>query len=72
MSQQKHVLDLFKELGMLGCKPIDTPIEPNHKLSKASDDTYRVLQYLESTLRKGILFKKGSKLSLETCIDVVD
>ena len=52
MSQQRYVLDFLKEsilvffffislkeFGMLGCKPIDTPIEPNHKLSKASDDT---------------------------------
>ena len=39
MSQQKHVLDLFKEFGMLGSKPIDILIEPNHKLGEASDDT---------------------------------
>lgn len=115
VSQQKHVLDLFKELGMLGCKPIDTLIEPNHKLGEASDDTpmdwgryqrlvgkliyllhtrpdiayvvsvirqfmhnpkdvhfqvaYRVLRYLKSIPGKGILFKKGAKLSLEAYID---
>ena len=103
MSQQKYALDLLKESGMLGCKPMDTPIELNYKLSEASDDTpmdrgryqrlvskliyllhtrldmayvmsvisqfmynsrdvhfqvaYIVLQYLKSTLRKGILFK---------------
>ena len=103
VSQQKYALDLLKESGMLGCKPMDTPIELNYKLSEASDDTpmdrgryqrlvskliyllhtrldmayvmsvisqfmhnsrdvhfqvaYIVLQYLKSTLRKGILFK---------------
>ena len=103
VSQQKYALDLLKESGMLGCKPMDTPIELNYKLNEASDDTpmdrgryqrlvskliyllhtrldmayvmsvisqfmynsrdvhfqvaYIVLQYLKSTLRKGILFK---------------
>ena len=26
------MLDLFKEIGKLACKPTDTPIEPNHKI----------------------------------------
>nr|KYP74866.1 Retrovirus-related Pol polyprotein from transposon TNT 1-94 [Cajanus cajan] len=29
--QRKYVLDLLTETGMLGCKPVDTPIEKNHK-----------------------------------------
>uniref|UniRef100_A0A2N9EWH5 Reverse transcriptase Ty1/copia-type domain-containing protein n=1 Tax=Fagus sylvatica TaxID=28930 RepID=A0A2N9EWH5_FAGSY len=32
LSQRKYVLDLLTETGMLACKPIDTPIEQNHKL----------------------------------------
>ena len=32
VSQRKYVLDLLKETGMMGCKPADTPIEPNTKL----------------------------------------
>ena len=101
---------------MLRCRPIDILIEPNHKLSEASDDTpidqtryqrlvgkliyfshtqldiafvvgvvsqfmhnlkdvhfqvaYKVLQYLNSILRKGILVKKDAKLSLKAYIDV--
>ena len=27
ISQQKYILDLLKETGMLGCKPTDTPIK---------------------------------------------
>ena len=32
ISQQKYDLDLLKETGMSGCRPIDTPIDPNQKL----------------------------------------
>ena len=34
ISYQKYILDLFKEISMLGCKPVDTPIEQNHELEK--------------------------------------
>ncbi|KAL5844093.1 hypothetical protein ACOSQ4_010051 [Xanthoceras sorbifolium] len=27
--QQKYVINLLQEIGTLGCKPIDTPVEPN-------------------------------------------
>ena len=32
VSQHKYVLDLLDEAGMLGCKPAETPTEPNVKL----------------------------------------
>ncbi|RVX02121.1 Retrovirus-related Pol polyprotein from transposon RE1 [Vitis vinifera] len=32
VSQRKYVLDLLKETGMLGCKPVDTPMDPTTKL----------------------------------------
>lgn len=32
ISQRKYVLDLLKDTGMSGCRPSDTPIEPNLKL----------------------------------------
>ncbi|XP_048235710.1 uncharacterized protein LOC125371219 [Ricinus communis] len=34
ISQRKYVLDLLKKTGMLGCKPVDTPIEANHRLKE--------------------------------------
>ena len=34
ISQRKYVLDLLKETGLLGCKPVTTPIDPNQKLEK--------------------------------------
>lgn len=38
ISQQKYVLDLLKETGKLGCKPVETPIEFNHKLGDDPQD----------------------------------
>ncbi|KAI3465202.1 hypothetical protein Pfo_021865 [Paulownia fortunei] len=32
INQQKYVLDLLDETGMLGCRIVETPIEPNLKL----------------------------------------
>ena len=31
------MLDLLSEVGLLDCKPIDTPIVQNHKLGEYSD-----------------------------------
>jgi len=30
--QQKYILDLLEETGMSGCRPADTPMDPNGKL----------------------------------------
>ena len=32
MSWRKYVLDILEETGMLDCKPINTPMDPNVKL----------------------------------------
>ena len=32
MSQRNYVLDILEETGMLDCKPVDTPMNPNVKL----------------------------------------
>ena len=34
LSQRKYVLDLLTEVGMLECKPVDTPIVQNHRLGE--------------------------------------
>ncbi|CAL8997528.1 unnamed protein product [Prunus brigantina] len=37
LSQRKYVMDLLTETGMLGCKPVNTPMEENHKLGECTD-----------------------------------
>ena len=38
VSQRKYVLDLLKDTGMMGCKPLDTPIDPSIKLKAKAED----------------------------------
>ena len=46
VSQRKYILDLLKETGMSGCKPADTPIDPNQKLGEIQQGTpVNTLQY---------------------------
>jgi len=32
LSQRKYVLDILEEIGLLGFKPMETPMDPNVKL----------------------------------------
>ena len=41
VSQRKYVLDLLDETGMLGCKLVETPIEPNEKLQPAKAENVK-------------------------------
>ena len=38
ISQQKYMTDLLAETGKIGCKPISTPMDPNHKLGEAKEE----------------------------------
>ena len=38
VSQRKCILDLLKETGMVGSKPVDTPVDPNIKLKIGTED----------------------------------
>ncbi|RVX19578.1 Copia protein [Vitis vinifera] len=66
------------ETGKIGCKPVSTPMDPNHKLGEAKEepmvDKRMYRGWLGATLlerqpRKGILFKKNNTLALEAYTD---
>ena len=37
VSQRKYVMDLLKETSMLGCKPVDTLMDPTKKIGMVKD-----------------------------------
>ena len=41
MFQRKYVLDTLEETGMLDCKPVDTPMDPNVKLVPGQGELLR-------------------------------
>ena len=45
LSQQKYVLDLLKDTGMLGCRPATTPVDLNHVLQAGIGDQVDREQY---------------------------
>ncbi|RVW35276.1 Retrovirus-related Pol polyprotein from transposon RE1 [Vitis vinifera] len=38
ISQQKYVTNLLAKTGKIGCKPVSTPMDPNHKLGEAKEE----------------------------------
>ena len=38
LSQRKYALDILEEIGMLDCKPVDTPMDPNVNLKEILGD----------------------------------
>ncbi|RVX15531.1 Retrovirus-related Pol polyprotein from transposon RE1 [Vitis vinifera] len=81
VSQIKYILDLLKETGMLGCKPIDTPMDSQKKLvsvvsqfmhsptEEHMEAVYRILRYLKMTLGKGLFFRKTENRDTEVYSD---
>jgi Reverse transcriptase (RNA-dependent DNA polymerase) len=45
LSQHKYVLDLLRDTRILGCRPVNTPIDPNHKLSREIGNQVEKGQY---------------------------
>ncbi|KAG8487084.1 hypothetical protein CXB51_020649 [Gossypium anomalum] len=85
ISQRKYVLDLLSEVGLLGCKLAETPMEPNLKLGTNKDGeevdrgryqrekhleaAYRILRYLKGTPSKGLHFKKDVNQNIKVYTD---
>ncbi|RVW39260.1 Retrovirus-related Pol polyprotein from transposon RE1 [Vitis vinifera] len=72
LSQRKYALDILEETGMLDCKPVDTPMDPNVKLVPGQgeplgdpgdidgshwDAVIRILRYIKKYTRPGVLYQ---------------
>ncbi|RVW50126.1 Retrovirus-related Pol polyprotein from transposon TNT 1-94, partial [Vitis vinifera] len=71
LSQRKYALDILEETGMLDCKPVDTPMDPNVKLVPGQGEPLgdpgryrrlvgcrdRILRYIKSTPGQGVLYE---------------
>ncbi|RVW83767.1 Retrovirus-related Pol polyprotein from transposon RE1 [Vitis vinifera] len=71
VSQRKYILDLLKETGMLGCKPIDTPKDSQKKLAplRKHGSSLQDLRYLKMTPGKGLFFRKIENRDTEVYSD---
>ncbi|RVW30591.1 Retrovirus-related Pol polyprotein from transposon TNT 1-94 [Vitis vinifera] len=79
LSQRKYALDILEETGMLDCKPVDTPMDPNVKLVPGQgeplgdpgdidgshwDAVIRILRYIKSTPGQGVLYENRGHTQL--------
>ncbi|CAL8152650.1 unnamed protein product [Prunus armeniaca] len=74
LSQRKYVLDLLTDIGLLACKPTNTPIVHNHHLGEYSDQVStnkeRYQRYLKSASGKRLMFLKHGHLNIDGYSDV--
>ena len=52
ISQRKYTLDILTDTGMLDCKPIDTPMDPNVKLIPSQGELLRDPRRYRRLVRK--------------------
>ena len=50
ISQRKYALDILEEAGMMGCRPIDTPMDPNVKLVPGQGSHLVILKGIDGSL----------------------
>ncbi|XP_020225515.1 uncharacterized protein LOC109807409 [Cajanus cajan] len=58
ISQRKYAVDILKEIGMLDCKPIDSPMDPNQKLMADQGELFTDLErYIKKAPGQGLLYE---------------
>ena len=69
-SQRKYILDLLGETGLLGCKTIETPIEPNLKLQPASPEEMVNKERYQRLVGK-LIYLSHTRLDIALALNVV-
>nr|GEV41505.1 hypothetical protein [Tanacetum cinerariifolium] len=62
--QKKYILDLLAEIGMINCKPADTPMMVAHM-----NAALRIIRYLKGTAGHGVLFRSNGHLNIQMYTD---
>nr|XP_048319473.1 secreted RxLR effector protein 161-like [Ziziphus jujuba var. spinosa] len=70
VSQRKYILDLLNETGMLGCRPIDTPMDPNKKM-KTSEESAPVDKGRYQRLVEKLIYLSHTRPEIAFSISVV-
>jgi len=68
-SSNKNVVDSLVEIGKLGCKPVKTPIELNHKLGESIEDVD--MDRLYQRLVKKAIYLSRTRLDITYAVGVV-
>ena len=71
LSQRKYVLDLLKEVGMTGCKPNDTWIEPNHRLGACVESNKPIDNGWSQRLGRKLIYISHTKPNIAFVVSVV-
>lgn len=67
---RKYTLYLLKETRMLACKPIDTPMETNHKLENSSAEKIKDVGKIQRLVGK-LIYLTHTRLDIPHAISVV-
>ncbi|RVW85438.1 Retrovirus-related Pol polyprotein from transposon RE1 [Vitis vinifera] len=59
LSQRKYALDILEETGMLDCKPVDTPMDPNVKLVPGQGEPLRDPGRYRRLVGQGVLYENS-------------
>ena len=70
VNQKKYVIDLLNETGMLGCKPVETPIEPNVKLQPAEAENVKNKEHYQRLVGR-LIYQSHTRPNISFSVSIV-
>ncbi|XP_019052088.1 PREDICTED: uncharacterized protein LOC109114219 [Nelumbo nucifera] len=70
ISQRKYVIDLVQDLGKLGVKLADSPIDPNHRLGDCHSETIKDVKQFQRLVDR-LLYMSMTQLDIAYAMDVL-
>ena len=72
ISQRKYTLNLLKETGKLGCKPANTPLEPNWNNKENNRAKYQVDKGIYQRLVGKLIYLSLTQLDIAYIASIVN